>query len=270
MTTYISRDGATKLLWRPESGSRPAKLSPRCDTECFTPTDTECWSVSTKIGPQNGPISSAVPRGCWKGSRPEPTRNKSHVVPRNNVGWEPYPTSHILATNDIPRPCCVRPQAIRRGYDEFYIADCGRPPELRTIRVEKAVVLKRHVEGGIRREQTKISTPNCAIYRTQGESCTNCQRAPSSQSLGSENRSMIRLEKAGGDRISNIHVLSSFRWPRWIFSLCARLAKLENFIRAVYSTLPAEVANELAYVPDQMILDFLFIKVTLRTVMDNY
>ena len=43
-------------------------------------------------------------------------------------------------------------QAIRRCYDDFYIADCGRPAELRTIRVEKAAVLKRHVEDGIRRE----------------------------------------------------------------------------------------------------------------------
>ncbi len=31
--------------------------------------------------------------------------------------------------------------------------------------------------------------------------------------------------------------------------------------RAVYRTLPPEVTNELAYVPDQMILDFLFTKV---------
>eukprot|EP00903_Cladosiphon_okamuranus_P007797 g7546.t1 len=70
-------------------------------------------------------------------------------------------------------------QAIRRCYDSFHIADCGRPPELRTVRVEKAAVLKRHVEDGI---------------------------------------------------------------------------------RAVFSTLPTDVANELAYVPDQLILDFLFIK----------
>ncbi len=43
-------------------------------------------------------------------------------------------------------------QAIRRCYDDFYIADCGRPAELRTIRVEKAAVLKRHVEDGVRRD----------------------------------------------------------------------------------------------------------------------
>lgn len=36
---------------------------------------------------------------------------------------------------------------------------------------------------------------------------------------------------------------------------------LTTQFRAVYRTLPVEVANELAYVPDQMILDFLFIKV---------
>lgn len=49
----------------------------------------------------------------------------------------------------LPLPS-VRCQAIRRCYDAFYIADCGRPPELRTIRVEKAAVLKRHVEDGVR------------------------------------------------------------------------------------------------------------------------
>ncbi|CAM9243711.1 unnamed protein product [Ectocarpus sp. 4 AP-2014] len=42
-------------------------------------------------------------------------------------------------------------QAIRKSYDDFHIADCGRPVELRTIRVEKAAVLKRRVEDGIRR-----------------------------------------------------------------------------------------------------------------------
>ncbi|CAM9252372.1 unnamed protein product [Ectocarpus sp. 12 AP-2014] len=70
-------------------------------------------------------------------------------------------------------------QTIRKSYDDFHIADCGRPVELRTIRVEKAAVLKRHVEDGI---------------------------------------------------------------------------------RAVFRTLPAEVAGELAYVHDQMILDFLMKK----------
>ena len=38
-----------------------------------------------------------------------------------------------------------------------------------------------------------------------------------------------------------------------------------NPARAVYRTVPPEVTNELAYIPDQMILDFLFIKVRLNT-----
>ena len=46
-------------------------------------------------------------------------------------------------------------------------------------------------------------------------------------------------------------------------SLCARHAERENISRAVFYTLPVDVANELAYVPDQMILDFLFTKVTM-------
>lgn len=35
----------------------------------------------------------------------------------------------------------------------------------------------------------------------------------------------------------------------------------QNATRAVYRTLPANVAGELAYVPDQMILDFVLVKV---------
>lgn len=47
-------------------------------------------------------------------------------------------------------PCLLDSQAIRRCYDDFHIADCGRPADLRTIRVEKSAVLKRHVEDGVR------------------------------------------------------------------------------------------------------------------------
>lgn len=55
----------------------------------------------------------------------------------------------------------------------------------------------------------------------------------------------------------------------WIFSLYPCHAIPEYIARAVYSTLPADVANELAYVPDQMILDFLFTKVKFGVVMDK-
>lgn len=41
-------------------------------------------------------------------------------------------------------------QAIRRCYHDFYIADTGRPVELRTIRVDKPKILKRYVEDGLR------------------------------------------------------------------------------------------------------------------------
>lgn len=71
-------------------------------------------------------------------------------------------------------------QVTRRCYDDFYIADAGRPADLRTIRLDKAGVLRRHVENGV---------------------------------------------------------------------------------RAVYDALPSEIKVELAYIPDQMILDFLLLKV---------
>lgn len=58
---------------------------------------------------------------------------------------------------------------------------------------------------------------------------------------------------------SDVNLLRS---PRWAFPSCS-CHKPETTKRAVFYTLPADVANELAYVPDQMILDFLFIKVTL-------
>ena len=41
-------------------------------------------------------------------------------------------------------------QACRRCYDDFNIADAGRPAELRTIRVDKIGILRRRVEDGIR------------------------------------------------------------------------------------------------------------------------
>lgn len=49
-------------------------------------------------------------------------------------------------------------QASRRCYDEFHIADAGRPAELRTVRVDKVEILKRHVEDGIRQDLAALSS----------------------------------------------------------------------------------------------------------------
>lgn len=73
-------------------------------------------------------------------------------------------------------------QTTQRCYDDFNLADAGRPAELRTIRLDNAEVLRQHVEDAL---------------------------------------------------------------------------------KAVYKAIPSDIKAELAYVPDQMILDFLLLKVGL-------
>ena len=55
-------------------------------------------------------------------------------------------------------------QACRRCYDHFHIADAGRPAQLRTIRVDKAAVLRRHVEGAIRRALVTLRTEKQPVW----------------------------------------------------------------------------------------------------------
>lgn len=79
--------------------------------------------------------------------------------------------------------------------------------------------------------------------------------------MDSRTQRRIRLLVAFQGARKDLFSLVRFRPSLLCAVICIYTYYFNTPFRAVFRTLPVEVANELAYVPDQMILDFVFLKV---------